>query len=97
MIKDRKELIRKYYFNIKAANRELTKKELFKDLLHRLNAGEEEIEKIIDAISAGAEYAVINIPRKDKKHRGSGDTLYNRIIIEFENNLKVSLNMPRNN
>jgi len=32
--------------NIKAANKELTKKELFKDLLHRLYAGEKEIEKL---------------------------------------------------
>lgn len=91
MKKDRKELIKEYYTKVKAANKELTKKELFKDLLHRLYSGEQEIEKIIDAISAGAEYAVINIPRKDKKHRGSADTLYNRIIIEFENDLKVSL------
>ncbi len=91
MKKDRKELIREYFVKVKAANKELTKKELFKDLLHRLYAGEKEIEKIIDAISAGAEYAVINIPRKDKKHRGSADTLYNRIIIEFENDLKLSL------
>ncbi len=90
MEKDRKGLITAYLKNIKAANRELTKKELFKDLLHRLYAGEKEIEKLIDAISAGSEYAIINIPRKDKRHRGSADTLYNRIIIEFENNLKVS-------
>lgn len=33
-----------------------------------------------------------NIPRKDKLHRGSADTLYNRIIIEYENDLKVSFN-----
>jgi len=90
MEKDRKALIISYLKNIKAANKELTKKELFKDLLHRLYAGEKEIEKLIDAISAGSEYAIINIPRKDKRHKGSADTLYNRIIIEFENNLKVS-------
>ncbi len=90
-MKDRIQQINQYREKVKAANKELTKKELFKDLLHRLYAGEKEIEKIIDAISAGAEYAVINIPRKDKKHRGSADTLYNRIIIEFENDLKVSL------
>jgi hypothetical protein len=91
MKKQHTELINAYLKNVKTANKELTKKELFKDLLHRLYAGEQEIEKIIDAISAGAEYAVINIPRKDKKHRGSADTLYNNIIIEFERDLKVSL------
>ena len=90
-MKERIQQINQYREKVKAANKELTKKELFKDLLHRLYAGEKEIEKIIDAISAGAEYAVINIPRKDKKHRGSADTLYNNIIIEFERDLKVSL------
>jgi len=89
-MKKKAELIKDYLQKVKSANKELTKKEIFKDLLHRLYAGEKEIESIIDAISAGSEYAVINIPRKDKKHRGSADTLYNRIIIEFENELKLS-------
>ncbi|MCS6935766.1 MAG: hypothetical protein NZM35_11570, partial [Chitinophagales bacterium] len=75
---------------VKSANKELTKKEAFKDLLNRLYAGEKEIVKIIDAITAGAEHTVVNIPRKDKFHTGSADTLYNKIIIEFENDLKVS-------
>ena len=80
-----------YIRKIKAANKELTKKEHFKDLLHKLYHGEKEIESIIDAISAGSEKTVLNIPRYNKKHRGSADTLYNNIIIEFENELKVSL------
>ena len=84
------ELIKDYLQKIKAANKELTKKELFKDLLHRLDHGEKEIEEIIDAISAGAENAIINIPRNNKMHRGSADTLYNKIIIEFENDLKIT-------
>jgi hypothetical protein len=90
MNKNHKQLINTFRENVKAANKELTKKELFKDLLHRLYAGEKEIESTIDAISAGAEYAIINIPRKDKLHRGSADSLYNRIIIEFEKDLKTS-------
>lgn len=78
-----------YLHKVKAANKELTKKELFKDLLHRLYSGEKEIEKLIDAINAGAETAIFNIPRKDKIHCGSADTLYNKVIIEFEKiNLK---------
>ncbi|MDP4229265.1 MAG: N-6 DNA methylase [Bacteroidota bacterium] len=84
------DLIQKYYHAVRKANKEYTKKELFKDLLHRLYSGVKEIDKTIDAISAGAEYAIINIPRKDKKHKGSADTLYNQIIIEFENNLKLN-------
>lgn len=92
MKSNRKELILKYYNDVKSANKELTKKELFKDLLHRLYAGESEIDSIIDAISAGSEYSILNIPREDKLHRGSADSLFNKIIIEFENNLKVTEN-----
>ncbi|MEK6615449.1 MAG: N-6 DNA methylase [Bacteroidota bacterium] len=91
MSKQRTELIKSYFQKVKTANKELTKKEAFKDLLNRLYSGEKEIEKIIDAISAGAERTVLNIPRKDKLHKGSADTLYNKIIIEFENDLRVSL------
>jgi hypothetical protein len=85
------ELIRDYLKKVRAANKELTKKEAFKDLLNRLYAGDAGIVKIVDAISAGAEATVLNIPRKDKIHRGSADTLYNQIIIEFENDLRKTL------
>ena len=87
----RKAIIEAYRQKIKQANKELTKKEIFKDLLHELYAGEKEIKKTIDAISAGAERTALNIPRHHKKHRGSADTLYNNIIIEFENDLRTSL------
>lgn len=84
-------LVLTYLTRIQSASKELTKKEIFKDLLHRLYAGDKEIAGVIDKISKGAEAAVLNIPRKDKLHRGSADTLYNRIIIEFENDLKTTL------
>ncbi len=88
---DRNALIIDYLKKIKSANKELTKKEIFKDLLNRLYAGDKEIEKVIDEISIGAETSIVNIPRRDKVHRGSADTLYNNIIIEFENDLRISL------
>lgn len=91
MTKQRTELINNYRRKVKSANKELTKKEAFKDLLNRLYSGEKEIERIIDKISSGSEATVLNIPRKDKLHKGSADTLYNKIIIEFENDLRVSL------
>ncbi|MBI2968037.1 MAG: hypothetical protein HYY40_09515 [Bacteroidetes bacterium] len=91
MDQNRNELIEIYRQKIKTANKELAKKELFKDLLNRLYSGEEEIKKIIDKITSGAEKTVLNIPRKDKMHKGSADTLYNKIIIEFENDLKFTL------
>jgi hypothetical protein len=90
--KDRKELVQEYFNKVKSANKELTKREAFKDLLNRLYSGNSEIEKIIDSITLGAETNIANIPRKDKVHRGSADTLYNRIIIEYENDLRPSLN-----
>jgi hypothetical protein len=79
-----------YYKKVKIANKEATKKEVFKDLLNRLYAKDNDILKIIDKITLGAEQTIFNIPRKDVFHRGSADSLYNKIIIEFENNLKVS-------
>ena len=91
MKKDRITLIQDYFVKIKSANKESTKREAFKDLLNRLYVGIEEIEKIVDAITLGAETNIANIPRKDKIHRGSADTLYNRVIIEYENDLKVNL------
>jgi hypothetical protein len=92
MSKNQTDIILKYYNKVKSANKELTKKEAFKDLLNRLYASDKDIEQIIDKITLGAETSILNIPRKDKIHRGSADTLYNKIIIEFENSLKVSGN-----
>ena len=85
---DKIEHIRQYYQKVKSANKELTKKEAFKDLLNRIYIGNAEIQKIIDKITLGAEATVLNIPRKDKLHTGRADTLYNNIIIEFENDLR---------
>ena len=90
MQNDKNHIIIEYLRKVKSANKEFTKKELFKDLLRSLYAGKPEIEKIIDAMSLGAESAIFNIPRRDRMSRGSADTLYNNIIIEFENSLKVS-------
>lgn len=92
MTAQRIELIDNYRLKAKSANKELAKKEAFKDLLNMLYAGNKEIERIIDKITFGSESTVLNIPRKDKLHRGSADTLYNKIIIEFEKDLKVSFN-----
>ena len=80
-----------YLSAVKSANKELTKKELFKDLLNRLYATEKDIVTILDSFSKGAETSILNIPRKDKIHWGSADTLYNNVIIEFENDLTKTL------
>ncbi len=85
------ELIREYFNNVSKANKELTKKEAFKDLLNRMYVDDDEIIEIINKITLGAEKTIFNIPRKEKLHRGSADTLYNNIIIEFENDLSKTL------
>lgn len=84
-------LINEYLAKVKIANKELTKKEAFKDLLNRLYGNDKNIAGLIDKITLGAERTVLNIPRKDKIHKGSADTLYNHIIIEFENDLGKTL------
>lgn len=76
MTKSRAELIIDYLDKVKKANKELTKKELFKDLLNRLYSDNKEITKIIDAISSGAETAIVNIPRKDKLHTKDAIFIY---------------------
>ena len=90
MPKDKTILIKKYLQKVKSANKELTKKEAFKDLLNRLYAGNPETESIIDKITLGAEKTIVNIPRKDRLHSGSADTLFNKVIIEYENDLRFS-------
>ena len=88
---DRTEEIRNYREKVKRANLEATKREAFKDLLNRLYAHDEETKALIDVITGGAEKRIVNIPRKEKIHRGSADQLYNKIIIEFENDLSRTL------
>lgn len=92
MKSNKTELIKEYFKKVKGANKEATKKEAFKDLLNRLYSDDKELLNLIDKITLGAEKTVVNIPRKEKLHKGSADTLYNKIIIEFENDLKVTLN-----
>lgn len=91
MAENKNELIKDYIQKVKEANKEATKKEAFKDLLNRLYSEDKELRSLIDKITLGAEKTVVNIPRKEKLHKGSADTLYNNIIIEFENNLKQTL------
>jgi hypothetical protein len=57
----------------------LTKK-AFKNLLNRLYASDEEIQKIIDKITLCGEATVVNITRKDKSYCGSDDTLYTLLL-----------------
>ncbi len=59
--------IQKYRNDIFLANKELTKKELFKDLLQKMYAQHSDILELISKMSLGAETTVLNIPRGAKK------------------------------
>jgi hypothetical protein len=85
------ELIQTFLKKVRGVNKESIKRELFKDLLNRLYIGHDDIISVVDRMTLGAEAVVLDIPRRDRLHRGSADTLYNKVIIEFENNLKTSL------
>lgn len=88
---NRIEEIKNYREKVSQASKEATKKEAFINLLNRLFAHNEETKNVVDVITSGAEKTVLNIPRQDRSHRGSADTLYNKVIIEFENDLKKTL------
>ena len=79
--------IENYRKIVNQANKETPKKEAFISLLNQIYGNNEDTKKVIDAITGGAETPVINIPRKDEIKRGSADTLYNKVIIEFENDI----------
>jgi len=66
MPKDKTILIKEYFTKIKGANKELAKKEAFKDLLNRLHAGNPETESIIDKITLDTEKTIVIIPRKGR-------------------------------
>lgn len=60
-------------------------------MLNRLYSHDDETKALIDTITGGAEKPIVNIPRKEKLHRGAADQLYNKVIIEFENDLSRTL------
>ena len=86
------DFIQQYRSLVLSANKELPKKEHFKDLLHRLYGDSEELRTIISRISSGSEKAILNIPKKEGNKRGSADSLFNKVIIEFENDLNKTGN-----
>lgn len=88
---DRIDEIKNYRKQVSQANKESIKKEAFKDLLNRLFAHNPDTKKIVDIITSGAERPIFNIPRRAGIGRGSADTAYSKIIIEFENDLRSTL------
>ena len=84
----KRQIITEHYNNVKVANTESAKKELFKSLLVRLFPDDNSVQKIIDKMSLGAEKTILNIPYKTHTKTGYVDTQYSKVIIEFKKNLK---------
>ncbi len=87
---NRESIITEYCHNLKAANSEAVRKELFKDLLIRLFDFDPELRDIINRMSLGAEKTIMDIPRKVRTKTGYADTQYGQVIIEFKKNLSKS-------
>ena len=67
---------------------ELQRKDAFRDLLRDLYAGDPEATRVLDAMTAGSETVVRNIPLADRTKTGRADTQYGTVIIEFEKDLR---------
>jgi hypothetical protein len=81
--------IKKYIVDVKAANNEEAKKQRLVSLLNRLFSGNAAASEIIDKFTIGAEKVVFNVHRQGKaSNYGRADTQYQRVIIEFEKDLK---------
>ncbi len=77
-----------YLQNIKKANTEEAKKQLFYLLLTDLFRADPDALSIVKQMAAGAEQAVFNIPKTGKSKTGRADTQYRQVIVEFENDIK---------
>ncbi len=77
-----------YLRNVKKANTEEAKKQLFYLLLADLFKHDAEATAIISQMAAGAERAIFNIPKQGKQKTGRADTQYRQVIIEFEKDIK---------
>ncbi len=80
--------IQEYLINIKQANSEDAKKELFLILLNDLFANDESTKNLIKEMAKGSEITVANIPLPNRIKTGRADTQYANVIIEFEKNLQ---------
>jgi len=82
--------IKKYATDVSTANNEAAKISLLTSLLTRLFDGPDASE-VIRQFSLGTEKAILNIQRQGKlSTRGRADAQYQRVIIEFEKDLKVT-------
>ncbi|HPG29654.1 MAG TPA: N-6 DNA methylase [bacterium] len=76
-----------YINNLRSANSESSRKELFLSLLNRIFFKDDSVKKIINSINLGAEKTIFNIPKRNGLKTGFADTQYNSVIIEFERDL----------
>ncbi len=82
------DLILDFLQSIRNANSETAKKERFITFLTQLFKDDPSSLNVIEQMTEGAEKTVFNIPLKHRIKTGQADTLYNRVIIEWEKDLK---------
>ena len=70
---------------------ELPRKEALKDVLRDLYQGDAEATRVLDAMTAGSEHVIRDIPLADRTKTGRADTQYGTVIIEFEKDLRAHL------
>ncbi|NTW48410.1 MAG: N-6 DNA methylase [Chlorobiales bacterium] len=82
------DLVSQYSQNIRQANTETAKKELFITFLTQLFRDDGDALEVIRKMASGAEMTVFNIPLRNRTKTGKADSQYNRVIIEWEKDLK---------
>lgn len=73
--------------DLKRANTELAKKELFLQYLTKAFVNDDAAQRLITGLAHGAERTVVNVPRASKLTRGRADTQTETVIIEWEKDL----------
>ncbi|ACF13532.1 BseRI endonuclease, putative [Chloroherpeton thalassium ATCC 35110] len=82
------ELIGDYFQGIRHANTESAKKEHFIRFITQLFQDDPDAQHIIGQMTLGAEKTIFNIPLRHRLKTGKADTQYNRVIIEWEKDLR---------
>src|SRR4051794_34464807 len=72
------------YNNLRRANTESAKKELFLNYISTIYQSDKDAQAIIQDLAHGAEKMIANIPKGGRNARGRADTQTNTLIIEWE-------------
>lgn len=93
--KSRRDLVATYRQQITTASTEQPKKERLLGLLHELFGADESAKAQLQNLALGSETWVVNIQLKDRSKTGRADTIAGQTIIEFENDLRKTVDQLR--